>query len=212
MKPSLAPLFLCLALSGCPSAGDGDQGSPTPAPSPSDTPQLAVAPDPQLDPPPTQPPDPAQLAGDPSSVGPAPPPRHPRPEDGRPGTDLLRTIALDVGGKARLQTWVADTPNSRELGLMHVTSMPEERGMIFVYPTAGRRSFWMRNTKIPLSLAYIAADGTIDQILDMQPMTTKSHPSDSLIRLVLEVNQGWFERHGVEVGDRIPGLQRLVGH
>lgn len=208
MKPSPLALFLSVALllCGCPSAGDGEQGTPSPTPSVSDTPQ--IAPPPPSEPPPPPSPSPS----DPSAVGPAPPPRHPRPEDGRPGTDLLRTIELDVGGKAKLQAWVADAPDSRELGLMHVTSMPEERGMIFVYPSAGRRSFWMRNTKIPLSLAYIAADGTIDQILDMQPMTTKSHPSESLIRLVLEVNQGWFERHGVQVGDKIPGLQRLVGH
>ena len=209
MKPPLqACLALCLLLAGCPSAGDGEQGSPTPAPSANDTPQVAF-PQPS-EPVPPPPPTPGETA--PSAVGPAPPPRHPRPEDGRPGTDFLRTIELDVAGKAKLQTWVADDPNSRELGLMHVTSMPEDRGMIFVYPTAGRRSFWMRNTKIPLSLAYIAADGTIDQILDMQPMTTKSHPSQSLIRLVLEVNQGWFQRHGVQVGDKIPGLQRLIGH
>lgn len=209
MKPPLAAcLLLSVALTGCPSAGEGEHGSPTPAPSASDTPQVAV-PEPSQEPPPS--PD-APTPGDPSAVGPAPPPRHPRPEDGRPGTDFLRTIELDIGGKVKLQTWVADTPQSRELGLMHVTAMPEDRGMIFVYPRAGRRSFWMRNTKIPLSLAYIAADGTIDQILDMEPMTTQSHPSQSLIRLVLEVNQGWFLRHGVVVGDRIPGLQRLVGH
>lgn len=111
-----------------------------------------------------------------------------------------------------LKTWIADTEDSRRLGLMHVKQLPEDCGMLFVYPAAGRRAFWMENTYVPLSLAYLRSDGTIDQILDMQPLSRRTHPSQGVIRLVLEVNQGWFERHGVKVGDKIPGVSGLLGY
>ncbi|MGE0713463.1 MAG: DUF192 domain-containing protein [Planctomycetota bacterium] len=205
MKPAaVLPALLCLALAGCPSADGGKTqsgGSAPPSDSPSASPSVQPSP----------PPSPEQSKGpNPLDVGPAPPP-YPRPEDGVTGTQLLRSMPLQVG-PAKLEVWIADTAASRTLGLMHVTHMDEGRGMIFVYPEAGRRAFWMRNTKIPLSLAYIAADGTVDQLLDMEPMTTTSHPSKGSIRLVLEVNQGWFARHGVKVGDHVPGVTGLVGY
>ena len=133
------------------------------------------------------------------------------PDDGVPQTDLLPTRVLQVGG-AKLIAWVADQEDSRRLGLMHVRSIPDDHGMLFVYPRAGRRSFWMRNTHVPLSLAYVAADGTIEQLVDMQPLDLTSHPSRTSVRLVLEVNQGWFRRNAVEVGTKIPGITELVGY
>lgn len=139
------------------------------------------------------------------------PQKYPRPEDGVTGTSLLEEMTIRVG-RTDLKVWIADTPESRELGLMHVKSMPEDRGMLFVYPEAGRRSFWMKNTFIPLSLAYITSGGKIAQILDMEPHVTRGHPSQGAARLVLEVNQGWFQRHKVTEGVTIPGIEDLRGH
>ena len=122
-----------------------------------------------------------------------------------------KLVKLRVG-TVPIQAYVADTTESRRVGLMHVPSLTEAEGMIFVYPEAVRGiGFWMKNTLIPLSLAYVRDDGTIDQILDMQPHSRKTHPSTGLVRFVLEVNQGWFKRHGVKVGDRIEGVTELEG-
>jgi uncharacterized membrane protein (UPF0127 family) len=123
---------------------------------------------------------------------------------------LRPTRTLKVGG-VDLQAWIVNDVDSRQLGLMHVKHMPEDRGMLFVYPGTRRRSFWMRNTYIPLSLAYVRSDGVIDQLVDMEPLTTESHPSKTAVKFVLEVNQGWFERHGVQAGDRVEGLAGLRG-
>lgn len=136
---------------------------------------------------------------------------HPRPEDGIPGTDRLRSMNLQFA-RTSLKAWIADTPSSRQLGLMHVKDLDEGGGMLFVYPVDARRAFWMENTYVPLSLAYLRSDGTIDQILDMEPLSRETHPSTGVIRLVLEVNQGWFDRHGVKVGDKIPGIEGLIGY
>jgi hypothetical protein len=136
--------------------------------------------------------------------------RTPAPEDGRPQTELRPTQTLKVG-RANLETWIVDGPKSRQLGLMHVKAMAPNRGMLFVYPGVRRRSFWMQNTYVALSLAYVSADGTIEQILDMKPLTRTSHPSKSAVRFVLEVNQGWFAKNGVAVGDTIAGISGLRG-
>lgn len=191
----------CLVSLGCPPASKTEEPtSPTPVALPSATPEASA------------PVESSPVAESPRPGGAGPMPmRHPRPEDGIPGTDRLRTMKLNVGGTA-LQVWVADTADSRQLGLMHVKSLPEDRGMLFVYPVTARRSFWMENTYVPLSLAYLRSDGTIDQILDMEPLSRRTHPSTGVIRLVLEVNQGWFERHGVKVGDKIPGIEGLIGY
>ena len=149
--------------------------------------------------------------GDPGTVGPARPKPHPHPDDGIPGVDRLRTIQLKVGART-LKVWVADTYDTRRLGLMFVRELPEDRGMIFVYPEAERLKFWMKNTYVPLSLAYINEDGTIDQLVDMEPHDTNSHPSRGAVRLVLEVSQGWFRRNGVKLGTRIPGVEDLRGY
>jgi len=195
----LLGLGVLLAACGCPTQDDPPTGpgpaataspsssSPTPSAAPSATPGGMVGP-----------------------FGPARP-RTPDPDDGVPQTDLLPTRVLQVGG-AKLIAWVADQEDSRRLGLMHVRSIPDDHGMLFVYPRAGRRSFWMRNTHVPLSLAYVAADGTIEQLVDMQPLDLTSHPSRTSVRLVLEVNQGWFRRNAVEVGTKIPGITELVGY
>ena len=152
--------------------------------------------------------DPHVVPADPN-VGPAGPSRPsdriPSPADGRPQTEFLRSRTL-ILGTARLQVWLADQRRSRTLGLMHVRDLPKDRGMLFIYPGVRRRAFWMQNTYVALSLAYIRSDGTIEQILDMQPLSEVSHPSKTAVRFVLEVNLGWFDRHKIEVGTRIEGI------
>lgn len=84
-------------------------------------------------------------------------------------------------------------------------NMPENEGMLFVFETPSEQCFWMQNTLIPLSAAFIADDGTIVNIAHMQPLTTDSHCSAQPVRYVLEMNQGWFEKYHIEAGQRIQG-------
>ena len=100
---------------------------------------------------------------------------------------------------------VADTPELTTCGLMHRESLPEEQGMLFVY--AGISGFWNRNTLIPLSVAYLAADGRIVDILDMEatpyagaPAVIQPNPREPY-SYVIEVNRGWYERRGIAIGD-----------
>lgn len=101
---------------------------------------------------------------------------------------------------------VADTPDERHLGLMHRDSLGEDRGMLFVYPGEAPRSFWMQNTKIPLSIAYIDREGVILNLADMTPMSTQGVPSEGPAMYALEVNQGWYVAHGIQPGDKVQGL------
>ena len=98
---------------------------------------------------------------------------------------------------------VADNPAAWERGLMFRTSMPEDAGMLFVFQTDVSYGFWMQNTLIPLSVAFIADDGRIVDILDMQPQTEDVHQPSGSYRYALEANQGFFERAGLKVGDRV---------
>ena len=116
------------------------------------------------------------------------------------GAASLNKTVLDVAG-SKLNVEIADTPESREQGLMNRTSMGEDEGMIFVFDDESKVSFWMKNTQLPLSIAFIAADGTIRQIEDMEPESLASVPSYRNVLYALEVNQGWFDIHGVNPGD-----------
>lgn len=95
------------------------------------------------------------------------------------------------------------TYEARGRGLMHRPKMSKNDGMLFVYPEAGTRSFYMRNTHIPLSIAYIKSDGTISEIVDLKPFDENSHPSKELVQFVLEMNKGWFADNGIKAGDKI---------
>ena len=108
----------------------------------------------------------------------------------------------------RINQWeltveTADTLESQEKGLMGRESLDENRGMLFVYERDAKKSFWMKNTTIPLSIAYIAADGTIREIYDMEPLSTRTVDSRYSVRYALEVNQGAFDRHGIKAGDKV---------
>lgn len=114
----------------------------------------------------------------------------------------LRVTTLEVGGH-EVTVEVAERDAERQQGLMGRDSLPEDHGMLFVYSRPQTLSFWMRNTEIPLDIAYISQDGAIVDIQQMDPHTQEQHPSREPAMYALEMNQGWFEEHGVTVGDRV---------
>ena len=118
----------------------------------------------------------------------------------------LREIALSINGH-QLTAEVAATDSSRTTGLMHRRMMPENRGMLFVFAHPQPQSFWMMNTYLPLSIAYVDEHGVIVNITDMKPLTTAPHPSAKPAKYALEMNQGWFAKRGIKAGTRIDGLQ-----
>jgi uncharacterized membrane protein (UPF0127 family) len=118
------------------------------------------------------------------------------------------TGSVVVDGKA-LSVEVADDDALRAQGLMYRTSLPAGSGMVFVYDDEAPRSFWMKDTRIPLSIAFVGSSGRIVSISDMQPLNTTSVPSGAPARYAIEVNKGWFAEHDVAVGDMVEGLKDL---
>lgn len=118
--------------------------------------------------------------------------------------DKLPTVALNAGMHI-IQAEVARTPAQRSIGLMNRRSMGTNEGMLFIFDAPGPQCFWMKNTLLPLSIAFIADDGTVVNIEDMAPQTTDSHCSRKEVRYALEMNQGWFQRRGVKPGSRLGG-------
>jgi len=121
------------------------------------------------------------------------------------GGDALPVAELVVGD-ARLTVEVPDNRAALRRGLMHREHLPENRGMLFVWPKASRHGMWMLNTLIPLDVAFIDDDGVITNIETMRPETTDMHNAERPVRYALEVNAGWFEDHGIGPGDRVPGI------
>lgn len=108
-------------------------------------------------------------------------------------------------GMHQIDAQVAQTPAQRQMGLMWRKEMPQHEGMLFVFEQASMQCFWMKNTLIPLSAAFVADDGTIVNIVDMKPLVTDSHCSEKPVRYVLEMNQGWFRKKGLAAGSRLSG-------
>lgn len=106
-------------------------------------------------------------------------------------------------GIHQLQVQVAQTQEQHATGLMFRTDMPQQEGMLFVFNAPSQQCFWMKNTLIPLTAAFVADDGTIVNLEDMQAQTTQSHCSTKPVRYVLEVNQGWFAKKGIKAGDKL---------
>lgn len=100
---------------------------------------------------------------------------------------------------------VALTAEQREIGLMLRKEMPQHEGMIFVFERPAQQCFWMKNTLVPLTAAFVADDGTIVNLADMKPQTTESHCSKKPVRYVLEMNKGWFTKKGITVGSKLGG-------
>jgi len=119
----------------------------------------------------------------------------------------LPELVLAIRGH-KLTAEVAVTESQRATGLMHRRMLPEHRGMLFVFPYAAPQSFWMMNTYIPLSIAFLDENGTIVNIADMRPLTTDSHTSTKPAKYALEMNQGWFAKRNIKAGARVEGLER----
>lgn len=111
---------------------------------------------------------------------------------------------LDASGQPKVQVDVAETPSHRERGLMFRTQMPEDRGMIFVWDDESPRTFWMRNTCLPLDMLFIAKDGYIVGALEQVPVLNEAPRGVSCdAAYVLEVNAGYLRRHGVRPGQKL---------
>jgi uncharacterized membrane protein (UPF0127 family) len=108
-------------------------------------------------------------------------------------------------GMHQIDAQVALTPDQRATGLMHRKEMPQHEGMLFVFDQPSVQCFWMKNTLLPLSTAFVADDGTVVNIADMQPLSLDSHCSAKPVRFVLEMNQGWFAKKGLKAGTRLAG-------
>jgi uncharacterized protein len=120
------------------------------------------------------------------------------------GADLP-TRTLTIGGST-LTVEVAATPPAREHGLMERFSLQRDHGMLFVFETPQPLAFWMKNTYIPLSIAFVDASGRILNIEDMRPQDESSHWSRGLALYAIEMRQGWFAGKGIAPGDRVEGL------
>ncbi len=117
----------------------------------------------------------------------------------------LPVIELTAGMYV-IQAEVAQTMNEQSIGLMYRRTMAVNEGMLFIYDSPQVRCFWMRNTLLPLTIAFIADDGSIVNLKDMQPETEKSHCSTKPVRYALEMNQGWFEKRGLKPGFKLRGI------
>ena len=106
----------------------------------------------------------------------------------------------------QIDTQLAMTPQERQIGLMNRPSMPNHEGMLFVFEEAGVQCFWMKNTLLPLTAAFVADDGTIVNLADMKPQVLDSHCSKKPVRYVLEMNQGWFAKRGIKPGFKLSGI------
>ena len=116
----------------------------------------------------------------------------------------LERVAL-TAGIHRIDAQIAATPQQREIGLMFRKDMPQQEGMIFVFDQSNQQCFWMKNTVLPLSAAFVADDGTIVNVVDMKPQTLDSHCSEKPVRYVLEMNLGWFAKKGIKAGTKLQG-------
>ncbi len=118
----------------------------------------------------------------------------------------LPEITLEIKDH-RLTAEVAATEAHRTTGLMNRRMLPENRGMLFVFPRLAPQSFWMMNTYVPLSIAFLDENGAIINITDMKPLTTDTHVSTKPARYALEMNQGWFAKRGIKPGAKVEGLK-----
>ena len=124
-------------------------------------------------------------------------------QDGEPQTQLPR-VKLSAG-MHQIDAQVAGQPMERQIGLMYRKVMPAHEGMIFVFDRPATQCFWMKSTLLPLTAAFVDDDGTIVNLVDMQPQTTQTHCSHKPVRFVLEMNQGWFAKRHIAAGYKLKG-------
>ena len=120
-----------------------------------------------------------------------------------PQLKLQRTTLS--AGMHLINAQLAMTPEQRQTGLMFRKEMPQSEGMLFVFEQVAQQCFWMRNTFLPLTAAFLADDGTIVNLADMKPQSTDSHCSAQPVRYVLEMNQGWFAKRQIKPGFKLGG-------
>jgi uncharacterized membrane protein (UPF0127 family) len=131
-----------------------------------------------------------------------------QPKQAKSSAFGLRIAEIRISNSP-LTVEIADTPQASQNGLMFRDSLPDDRGMLFIFDQPRKASFWMKNTKIPLSIAYIDSAGGILEIKSMNPLDETVVPSSSnQVAYALEVNQGWFGRHGISPGAKIDGIPR----
>ncbi len=116
----------------------------------------------------------------------------------------LPTVQLQAG-MHNIVAEVARTPEQQQTGMMMRTEMATHEGMLFVFDDVSPRCFWMKNTLLPLSIAFIEDDGTIVNIAEMKPRSEASHCSEKPVRYALEMNQGWFSKRAIKPGFRLKG-------
>jgi len=119
----------------------------------------------------------------------------------------LPTVELRIKGQ-RVVAEIAATEATRTTGLMNRFSLQPDHGMLFVFRAPQVLAFWMKNTYVPLSIAFIGADGRILNIEDMAPLTESTHPSRGPALYALEMKKGWFAQHGIAAGEPVLGLER----
>ena len=120
------------------------------------------------------------------------------------GPQKLPSIRLNAGIH-NIQAEVAQSPDERSTGLMFRKEMGTNEGMLFAFEQPAQQCFWMKNTLLPLSIAFIADDGSIVNIDHMKPQTLESHCSTQPVRFVLEMNEGWFDKRGIKPGAKLRG-------
>ena len=121
-----------------------------------------------------------------------------------PQTNLQHVELL--AGIHQIDAQVALTHEQRQIGLMFRKDMPQHEGMIFVFEQAAQQCFWMKNTFLPLTAAFVADDGSIVNLADMKPHTTDANCSEKPVRYVLEMNKGWFAKKGLKAGSKLQGV------
>jgi uncharacterized protein len=127
------------------------------------------------------------------------------------GSALAELPAVQLStGMHLIRAEVADSMGTRMEGLMHRKSMPQGSGMVFVFDESTTHCMWMKNTLIPLSVAFIDEQGAVINIADMQPQSEQSHCAARPARYALEMNKGWFAQRGIKPGARLRGLEKLA--
>ena len=122
--------------------------------------------------------------------------------------DLPEITLTIAGNKATAE--VASTDSQRQVGLMNRRMLPENRGMLFVFPDVAMHGMWMMNTYVPLSVAFLDREGRIINIEDMQPQTQNTHSASKPAKYALEMNLGWFAKRGIKAGTKVEGLEKAA--
>ena len=122
---------------------------------------------------------------------------------GMPQTQLQRTTLN--AGMHLIQVQLAQDFEQRQIGLMWRKEMPQNEGMLFIFEQPAVQCFWMRNTLLPLTAAFVLDDGSIVNLADMKPLNDDSHCSKKPVRFVLEMNQGWFAKRNIQAGFKLSG-------